>query len=67
MCLDPRHRNKALKRPHHKTPTVEELTHNFSGAKVFSKLDAKSGYWSVQFDTESQLLTTFQPLSLIHI
>ncbi|WP_419585361.1 reverse transcriptase domain-containing protein, partial [Thiolapillus sp.] len=60
VCLDPRHLNKALKRPHHKTPTVEELTHKFSGAKVFSKLDAKSGYWSVQLDTESQLLTTFQ-------
>ena len=51
VCLDPRHLNKALKRPHHKTPTVEELTHKFSGAKVFSKLDAKSGYWSVQLDT----------------
>ena len=60
VCLDPRHLSKALKRPHHKTPTVEELTHKFSGAKVFSKLDAKSGYWSVQLDTESQLLTTFQ-------
>ena len=41
VCLDPRHLNKALKRPHHKTPTVEELTHKFSEAKVFSKLGAK--------------------------
>lgn len=60
ICLDPRHLNKALKRPHHKIPTVEELTHKFQGAKVFSKLDAKSGYWSVQLHPESQLLTTFQ-------
>ncbi|KAK7108980.1 hypothetical protein V1264_013102 [Littorina saxatilis] len=60
VCLDPRHLNKALKRPHHKTPTVEELTHKFQGAKVFSKLDAKSGYWSVQLHPDSQLLTTFQ-------
>jgi len=60
ICLDPRHLNKALKRPHHKTPTVEELTHKFQGSKIFSKLDAKSGYWSVQLDEESQLLTTFQ-------
>jgi len=60
VCLDPRRLNSALKRPHHKTPTVEELTHHFTGAKIFSKLDAKAGYWSVQLDTDSQLLTTFQ-------
>ena len=60
VCLDPRHLNKALKRPHHRVPTVEELTHKFSGAKVFSKLDAKSGYWSVVLDPDSHLLTTFQ-------
>ena len=60
VCLDPRHLNRALKRPHHKTPTVEELTHKFQGAKIFSKLDAKSGYWSVQLHPDSQLLTTFQ-------
>ena len=60
ICLDPRHLNLALKRPHHKIPTVEELTHQFHGSCYFSKLDAKSGYWSVQLDEESQLLTTFQ-------
>ena len=60
ICLDPRHLNKAPKRPHHKTPTVEEITHMFRGAKVFSKLDAKVRYWSVQLHTESQLLTTLQ-------
>ena len=41
VCLDPRDLNKALKRPHHKTPTLEEITHHFSNATVFSKLDAK--------------------------
>ena len=60
ICLDPRHLNQALKRPHHKIPTIEELTHQFCGSQFFSKLDAKSGYWSVQLDEESQLLTTFQ-------
>ena len=59
MCLDPQHLNTALKRPHHKIPTVEEITHCFRGAKIFSKLDAKSGYWSVKLDRASQLLTTF--------
>ena len=60
ICLDPRHLNKALRRPHHRMPTVEEITHHLQGAKIFSKLDAKSGYWSVRLHPESQLLTTFQ-------
>ena len=32
VCRDPRRLNKALKRPHRKTPTAEELTYKFSGA-----------------------------------
>ena len=60
ICLDPRHLNTALRRPHHATPTIEEITHHFTGAKIFSKLDTKAGYWSIYLDTESQLLITFQ-------
>ena len=59
ICLDPKDLNKAIKRCHHRTPTLEEITHELSGAKHFSKLDAKNGYWSVELDEESQLLTTF--------
>jgi hypothetical protein len=59
ICLDPKDLNKQIKRCHHHTPTVEELTHQFSGAQHFSKLDAKNGYWSVVLDDESSLLTTF--------
>jgi hypothetical protein len=60
VCLDPRHLNKALLRPHHQTPTTEELNHRFANAKFFSKLDAKAGYWSIKLDEPSQKLTTFQ-------
>ena len=59
ICLDPKDINKALKRGQHRTPTLEEITHKLKGATVFSKLDAKSGYWSVQLDAASQHLTTF--------
>ena len=38
---------------------MEEIGHKFSGMSVFRKPDAKSGYWSVVLDTDSQLLTTF--------
>ena len=60
VCLDPKNLNENLKRCPHKIPTVEEINPLFSGAKYFSKLDAKAGYWSVKLDNESQLLTTFR-------
>ena len=59
VCLDPRDLNKALRRGQHHIPTVEELTYKFAGAQIMSKLDAKAGYWSVQLDSSSRLLTTF--------
>ena len=59
ICLDPSDLNKALKRGQHHIPTMEELSHKFSGAKYFSKLDARSGYWAVRLAETSQLLTTF--------
>ncbi|KAK6175794.1 hypothetical protein SNE40_014184 [Patella caerulea] len=60
VCLDPRHLNQALRSPHYRIPTVEEVTHHFAGNSWFSKLDAKMGYWAVQLDETSQPLTTFQ-------
>lgn len=59
VCLDPKNLNKAIKRCHYKTPTVEELTYQLADAKYFSKMDAKNGYWSVKLDSESSRLTTF--------
>lgn len=59
ICLDPKDLNRATKRTHHKTPTLEEITHKMSGAKVFTKLDARHGYWSVVLDEESSFMTTF--------
>ena len=59
VCLDPKDLNKAVKRTYHKVPTMEELTHKLSGAKVFSKIDARHGYWSVVLDEESSYLATF--------
>ncbi|PIK36435.1 hypothetical protein BSL78_26733 [Apostichopus japonicus] len=44
ICLDPRDLNKVIKRTHHRITDHRGDTHKFSGAKVFSKLDAKHGY-----------------------
>ena len=59
VCLDPKDFNRAVKRSHHHTPTLDEITHQFKGSSVFSKLDARHGYWSVVLDEESCYLTTF--------
>lgn len=59
MCLDPKHLNKTIKREHHPTPTLEEITPNLTGTKLFSKLDAQNRYWNVKLDEESSYLTTF--------
>ncbi len=61
-CLDPKDLNAAIKRAHHPTPTLEEITHKLSGATVFSTLDAKYGYWSIKLDTPSSYLTTFNTM-----
>ena len=59
ICLDPKDLNKAIRRDHHVTPTLEEILPKFNGAKYFSILDAKSGYWNVELDEPSSYLTTF--------
>ena len=53
-------RNSALKHCPHKVLTLEELNPQFAVSTVFSKLDAKAGYWSVHLDPDSQLITTFR-------
>ena len=59
LCLDPKDLNEAIKRDHYPTPTLEEITPKLAGAKLFSKLDARNGYWNVKLDEESSYLTTF--------
>lgn len=59
ICLDPRPLNKAIMRPHYPLPTLEDVTSKLAGAKFFSILDARSGYWAIKLSEESSLLTTF--------
>ena len=60
VCLDPKRLNDSLKRCPHKIPTLEELNPEFAEARIFSKMDAKAGYWSIHLDETSQELTTFR-------
>ena len=55
---DPGDRDKAVKWEHYPIPTVEEIAAKIPDAKVFTVLDAKSGYLQMKLDNESSLLTT---------
>ena len=47
LCLDPRNLNKAIKHEHFQLPTVDDITAKMPDTKIFSKLDASSGYWKI--------------------
>ena len=59
ICLDPKDLNNAIRRPHYPLPTLEDATAKMAGAKYFTKLDAKSGYWQLKLKESSSYLTTF--------
>ena len=59
ICLDPQHLNKVIMRSHYPLSTIEEVTTRLSNAKVFSVLDAKTGFWQVKLTEDASFLTTF--------
>ena len=59
LCIDPKDLNKAVKREYYPMKTVEDVLTRLPGAKVFSTLDATSGFWQIPLDEESSLLTCF--------
>jgi hypothetical protein len=60
ICIDPTKLNKAVKRAHYPTKTVEEVAANMPNAQFFSTFDANSGYWQISLDLASSKLCTFQ-------
>ena len=62
ICLDPVDLNKAVKREHYPLKMVEEVAASMSEAKVFSTLDATSGFYKIKLAEESTWLTTFNTL-----
>ena len=57
--IDPTHLNKAVQREVHPVSSVEESSAALVNSKIFSKLDAKSGFWQTPLSKESRLLTTY--------
>lgn len=59
ICVDLTKLNEWIKRPRHILPAVEETLAKLQRAKIFTKLDANSGFWQVPLTKESAVLTTF--------
>lgn len=59
ICVDLIELNKSVQREFHPLQSVEYTLNLLTGAKVFSKLDANSGFWQIPLDEKSSFLTTF--------
>ena len=59
LCIDPKPLNKALKRNHYPSPTIDDILPDLARARCFSVLDAKNGFWHVRLDESSSYATTF--------
>ena len=59
IYLEPKDLNRAVQREHYPHTTIEDVATRLHGAKVFTKLDARNGFWHVALDDESSYLTTF--------
>ena len=59
ICVDLTKLNENVLRERHQLPAVGQTLAQLAGGKVFSKLDANSGFWQIPLSPESANLTTF--------
>ena len=59
ICVDLKPLNKSVLREVHLLPKVDNTLAQLENAKLFSKLDANSGFWRIPLSPASRLLTTF--------
>ena len=60
FCVDFRKLNNKTYKDAYAIPCVEDTLHLLAGAKYFSKLDLRSGYWQVEIKEEGKPKTAFQ-------
>ena len=58
ICVDLTKLNESVRRERHEMPSVEYNLGQLSDTRIFSKLDANTGFWQVPLADESALLTT---------
>ncbi|UYV68125.1 K02A2.6-like, partial [Cordylochernes scorpioides] len=59
ICVDLFRLNLSVERELHPLPVLEHELAQLNGAKIFSRVDANSGFWQIKLSEESQTLTTF--------
>ena len=59
ICVDLKPLNRCVLREHHPLPKVNDILGQLTGATMFTKLDANSGFWQVPLAEKSRLFTTF--------
>ena len=59
FCIDLRTLNARTEKDAYSLPRIEDSLDSLNGAKIFSSLDLKSGYWQVELKEESIPLTAF--------
>ena len=59
ICIDLKPLNRCVLREQHPLPKVDDILGQLTGATVFSKLDANSGFWQVPLAKKSRLFITF--------
>lgn len=62
FCVDYRRLNAVTKKDVYSLPRIDDSLNRLAGAKFFSSLDLKSGYWQVPVTKEDQEKTSFATL-----
>ncbi|BBN68081.1 transposable element gene, partial [Prunus dulcis] len=60
LCIDYRQLNKVMVRNRYPLPRIDDLFDQLKGAKVFSKIDLRSGYHQLRIKEEDVPKTTFR-------